>query len=777
MTTDTASFCRVLPRPSLPPLLGCALGVWISSASVLVLAEKWSSNFCFMVGIGGAALSLAFMFVFIRGKFAQVCAIVLGVLVGLSCAGWYAFSQHETLNRLSGASGEFCFEALSDAQEGQYGSSCRAKVISSEGKSIVVRILFPEEITPIFNGMRFVSSTTLDVVSESAASYCWQQGVIFDAHVREVSLLERQGVTGVVLSLRTSVIELFSEQGSRGAGLLAALVCGWRGSLDDELYNSFKAVGLAHVVAVSGAHLSIVSSFISMVLRFCRIPRGVSLSVQAFFLLGYLVFSGVFPSAVRAVVMAFIAMGSAVDFRRSASINALALCIVGCISLVPQTALSVSFTLSTLSTLGIVLFARLMSFWFAAVLPSKTPSFIKEALALTLSSSVFATPIASSLFSQVSLVSLLSNLLATPLFSPLCIAGIFAGFIGLMAPQIFLTKVVCLGAEGFAFLVDILAEIPYASIPIPLPFGWAVLFSALLAAVLWVIWPQRGRLVMSGIAVISAVGVLMALLVLPRLSGDEIVMLDVGQGDAFLIRSHGSTMLIDTGNQDTLLREALARQGVTRLDAVLLTHGDDDHMGSLASLKQVVEIDRVLLASNALLCTCDSCAKLTSTAEEIVGKSNLKGLVAGDVVSLGVFSFEVVWPYSFVEEGGNADSLCLLGLVDVDKDGVVDWKTLFTGDLEKEQIKQLIDDQAVGKVDIYKVGHHGSKNALTNQEAHVLSPSIALISVGERNRYGHPSVQIIDLLELAGATVFRTDESGDVSCKLKANQIEVDTLR
>mgnify|MGYP000270170979 CR=1 FL=1 len=94
---------------------------------------------------------------------------------------------------------------------------------------------------------------------------------------------------------------------------------------------------------------------------------------------------------------------------------------------------------------------------------------------------------------------------------------------------------------------------------------------------------------------------------------------------------------------------------------------------------------------------------------------------------------------------------------------------------DEGQLRALIDEGLVDSVDLYKVGHHGSKNALDDEEAAVLSPRIALVSAGARNRYGHPAQDTLDRLEAAGARVFRTDEQGDVSCKLTADRIEVET--
>lgn len=251
-------------------------------------------------------------------------------------------------------------------------------------------------------------------------------------------------------------------------------------------------------------------------------------------------------------------------------------------------------------------------------------------------------------------------------------------------------------------------------------------------------------------------------------------MLDVGQGDAILIRSGNSSVLVDTGNKDSMLKEELAKLRIARLDGVLITHADDDHCGCLDTLSSYVEIDKVLLASDMLECACGKCTDLVNQARNgIAASDNVIGLDVGDVIKVGNFSLNVIWPNGFVDEGGNADSLCLRAECDNDQDGAAEWQMLLCGDAESDEIEDMISSKRLGNIDVLKVGHHGSKVSLNDGIADILKPEIALISVGENNRYGHPSKEVMSCLDGVNSQIYRTDENGTITVTFRKDGLKV----
>ena len=767
-------------RPSLPPLLACALGLWAAAAASYSIGEGWDAHACLALALAGALGAAGGLAALWRGRRALAACALLGVALGLACGGFAGASLHAAMERAEGgASALWRFEVLEDGTAGAFGPQCYARATAADGRSAVVRVALPEDAEAPLYGDVFAAHARLERPSGSTASHCWQHGASATARVEGVEPLEPGGPAAPLLELRSRALGALSGAGGDAGALLQALVCGARGSLGDTgLYADFKATGLAHVVAVSGSHLSIVGAFALVLLRALRVPRAAQVVVEGAFLVAYLVFAGAPVSAARAAAMAVAGLSSFFARRRPAPLNALALVVALAVGASPRTAVSVSFALSAGSTLGIVLFARLFCAWLDA-LPFRVPRFLRDALALTLSSGVATVPASAALFAQASLVSPLANAVASPLFALACAGGLAAAMLAVALPW---TAGVAVGAAGacaqaLAGVVHALAQVPYASVPVSAPVLPLLAASVATCALLWRFWPRPTR---RALACALGVGAAFACLVAQaalRPMPAEIVMLDVGQGDAFLVRSEGAALLIDTGNRDQALREALARHGVWRLDAVLLTHSDDDHTGSLASLRGVVGVGRVLVARDALSCECAACRRLIADARSLVGEEGVVGVQVGDAISCGRFALSVVWPDGFSDEGGNADSVCLLARADVDGDGGADWKALFCGDAEAEQLAELERRGALSQVDIYKVGHHGSRAALDDEVAAALSPRIALVSVGAQNRYGHPADETLARLEAVGARVLRTDERGDVSCELSADAVEVSTLR
>ena len=425
------------PRPALPPVLACALSLWASCAAVLAASGSWDVGACLAVGAAGIVASVACAFALWRLPAPIAWAALLGAALGIALAGGCAAAQHEAQLQGDGLSGRWRFEVAADGSQGPYGATCFARANLPDIGAVTVRLRFEEGEDPPRYGDVLEADATLSAPGGSSAAYCWRQGAVLEGTARRVVSCERADALGILTGLRNRAIDLIADEGTDdGAAVLAALVCGWRGALEvGDAYAAYQTSGLAHLVAVSGAHLSIVAGCAAALLRALRVPRRAGAVLQASFLLGFLVLAAAPPSAVRAAVMAFAGMFAFTARRRPAALSALAVCMIGCIALDPRTALAVSFALSALSTLGIVLFAGLFQAWIAQCF-QRAPRLAREALSLTAASSLAAAPLAASLFSQVPVVAPLANVAAAPLFPVVCAGGLAAVLASLAVPAV-----------------------------------------------------------------------------------------------------------------------------------------------------------------------------------------------------------------------------------------------------------------------------------------------------------------------------------------------------
>jgi len=239
-------------------------------------------------------------------------------------------------------------------------------------------------------------------------------------------------------------------------------------------------------------------------------------------------------------------------------------------------------------------------------------------------------------------------------------------------------------------------------------------------------------------------------------SGDsllEVHYLDVGQGDATLILCDGQAMLIDAGNNDkgTQVQMYLQKRGIARLDYVIGTHPDADHIGGLDVILYKFDCDTILMPDYE---------KGTKTYEDVLQTMKQKRYSptrpkAGGVYTLGSARFTVVAPIGTY--GDNANDYSIGILLEHGEN-----RFLFTGDAEEASEADMLMNGVELSADVYKAGHHGSRTASTEDFVKAVRPDYAVISCGEENSYGHPHAEVLNRFRELGIQVFRTDVQGTV---------------
>lgn len=232
----------------------------------------------------------------------------------------------------------------------------------------------------------------------------------------------------------------------------------------------------------------------------------------------------------------------------------------------------------------------------------------------------------------------------------------------------------------------------------------------------------------------------------------EVHFIDVGQGDSTLITCDGHAMLIDAGEstKGTAIQNYLQKQKIKKLDYLILTHPDSDHIGGAPVIITKFEIDKVFISNFE---------KDNKTYQKLIQSLDNKRLKkitpeVGSQYALGSANVTILAPNREYDDPNDA-SIALM--IQNGKN-----KFLFTGDAEEEAEQDILDNDIDLSADVYKAGHHGSRTSTSQKFFDAVSPSYAVISCGEDNSYGHPHAETLNTFRMNGVKVYRTDEDGTI---------------
>lgn len=581
------------------------------------------------------------------------------------------------------------------------------------------------------------------------------------ASMRIVSVLEREQLrTSCIESVKSLVVHAICPERDDARALLVATICGRTTELaTSEAYESFRACGLTHLVAVSGGHLAYIAALMEAGLQHLRLGCVRQRVILLIVLSAYVMFTGASPSAVRSVSMVGAASLAVLGRRRAHGLSGLAVAVMILVAANPGVVFDVGFQLSAVSVLFMLVFAR---YGAGALESAHVPARIAEPLSLTLVAQWATLPITMPLFGEVSLVAPLANLIVGPVMTALLVTGLAGSGLAALASgaavALPLAEGVCaslsdalLGApvacaHASIFLAQALSEIPYGLIAVA-PSWWMPCAMYAGAWALYIKWPRLRSKTLLRAACVTGCCIAVALMRWCLFAKPSVTVLDVGQGDAILIREGSHALLVDAG-VDEATRVALARNHVFHLDAVIVTHWDADHWGGLPEVLKTVPVERIYVAHGAARAAPDEVRASGVPLDE---------LRRGDMVRVGGFDCSVVWPAGVVSGEENEESLVLA--VSYAK-GASSLDVLLTGDTERDELEQYAG--AVGDVDAIKMGHHGSRVSVSADALSVLKPEIAVASAGEGNAYGHPAPESIAVATDAGARFVCTIDDGDI---------------
>lgn len=600
-------------------------------------------------------------------------------------------------------------------------------------------------------------------------------GSIYIDNINEIEILKEEEFH-LISWIQNNILEVLERLlPKEQLGILLGMMIGDTSYISEEIKLAFQNSGITHLLAVSGSNVT----YVILVTKFLFqkiVGKSFSNGITIFMIILFVLISGASPSVVRAGLMAILLILSEILARAPNIYSTVATTAFIILLFNPFILCDVGFILSFGGTLGILFFNQVIQEKINQTFPSLIDkpilkSFV-DMLSVTLAAQIFLVPIMCFYFNQISFISIITNLIVGPFTGIITVLGItmyFLGNIYFPIAQILSYSMYYL-ISFLIFISNLCSNVPYGNILVSTP---SILEIILYYFVLYQVFSKKENRSKKHTAYIKILIILLSIieafvLILPA-SDLKLNMIDVGQGDSILIQTiHGKNILVDGGGSENsdydvgekVLVPYLLDQTNGVIDCMIISHFHEDHVEGCISVLEKLKVKQIIIGIQP---------KMTNLYQEVLKIAKEKQipiitLVTGDCFSIDGLVIEVLYPNKNLEilEDLNNNSVVL-------KMTYGEVSILISGDIEKEAEEKILDKNI--DVDILKVAHHGSKTSSINEFLERVRPKLALISVGEDNKFGHPNDEVLKRLEDKNIKIFRTDEMGEIILKINKNGI------
>lgn len=602
----------------------------------------------------------------------------------------------------------------------------------------------------------------------SYREYLLGKGIIYQALVDSLDQMNCSGASFFqkIYEFRYQLMEQVQQQfSSKTSEWLLALIFGNTMKLEEQTMDQFQRWGLSHILAISGLHVGILTSLLYFIfVKGGLLTKEKAQIVICVFLPVYALLAGGEPSVLRASGMIIFFILLQVFHLRLSVMDVLSLLFILLLLFNPFYIYQIGFQFSFLVTFGLIL---------SRFLISNTKMHFFKMLRISFIAQMIILPLQIHYFHIFQPLSIIINVLVVPYFSFFVIPYMFFLAILSFFPFSWVTYV----EKLFLMVHDyILMIVQWFDQHLNHPFiiGEFPLFFTIVYYVIFyflMMFLQKRKYRNSFIYGLFICLLLVILTAKPYFSPTgKVTMLDIGQGDAFVIELpfRKGVFLIDAGAEfsftdleatdrvyEQIIKPFLYREGIHSLDAIFLSHRDIDHMGSVHFLVEDFPVQYVFISPYYEMSEEE---KLTFIKNEV----KVKQIEARQTVQINGQSFSILSPDRNYHSN-NDNSLVLFSEI-----GGKRW--LFTGDIGTDVEQQIARTYKNLEVDVLKVAHHGSRTSTDPKFIQQIDPSIAWISVGRNNHYGHPTSEVLQTLTNHGLTIFRTDRDGAVQYQFRKKE-------
>lgn len=571
--------------------------------------------------------------------------------------------------------------------------------------------------------------------------YLNNHGIFYTCNASRIDVIDSQ--VNFLYSIKNFVVDRIMTFEMKD--YMYTLIVGDKSLLDDETFEKYRKNGVTHLFAISGMHIGLFSGVMLSLLKKMRLKKNKRYIITVTFIWFYAFLTGFSSSVLRACVLFSLLSLFKICNLEIETLKVLIL--TGCLLLFYDCFLiyDIGFIYSFTTTFGLLYSSKIIS--------------KHKILGTSLVATLYSLPITIQNFFKVNLLSTFFNIIFVPFVSviiyPLCLLTFVFKFLSpLTRMSIFFLEM----------LNDLLAKIDFLYLVIPKMSIWFVVFY-------YIILMFSLKKKFYSTCVILIVCVLLNK-IKPILDTNYYVeFLDVGQGDSAIIRMPRSreVILIDAGGKENFGKKALNYHvssntitylnslGIDKIDYMILTHGDADHMGDAEYVVNNLKVKQVIF-------NCGPNNDLENELVELLDKKNIEHNSCIEKLNSSKNTLYFLNTKEYDNENDNSSVIYT---------EINNYKFLFMGDASSITEKEILNKYNLSNIDVLKVGHHGSKTSSSNEFINTVKPKFSIISVGKNNRYGHPNKEVIDNLE--NSIIYRTDKHGSVMFKIIRDNLDIKT--
>ena len=547
--------------------------------------------------------------------------------------------------------------------------------------------------------------------------------------------------TNIIYNLRDKISSRIDKI-TKSNEYIKTFILGDNSLLDETINESYRQNGISHLFSISGMHISLFASVILYILKRISYNNYYNYGMVILFLFIYTLLVGSSPSIIRSLIMYIFFSINKLFTLKTKSIDIMLIVLMLMLLINPYYLYNIAFQYSYLISFTLVLFSYKIK---------KIKNNIIKSLYISFISFLVSFPICIYNFFQVNILSIFLNLLVIPLVNFFIFPLSLISFIIPKMSYIleFFTTIlqnISLFLYNHNLGVIVFSKPHIVIIIIYYIFIYAFLHNKKIILVFIMIFLHKFYILLN--------------------SNIEVTILDVNQGDSLLLKYpyNKSNILIDTGglvnNDYSLINNKtipyLKSTGITKVDYLILTHGDYDHMGEAINLVSNFKVEKVIF-------NCGEFNELENALIKVLDKKKIPYYSCIKELNIDDNKLYFLNNGNYDNENNNSNVIYT---------ELNNYKFLFMGDAGIEIEEELIEKYNLQNIDVLKVGHHGSKTSSSKLYINEVNPKYSLISVGKNNRYGHPNKEVLD--NLKNSKIYRTDQDGSIMFKIKNNKLNVE---